>query len=111
MATTVPTADDVQALSDFMLQRADEEWEATIGDDALDPDAMARLFRVSNSNKLAITSTTRCLVHLLARYEVDQAALTWHHLTAAGEEWRSHPDYLPVWENAQRAQIRQQLEG
>ncbi|MFJ9468671.1 hypothetical protein [Streptomyces caniferus] len=50
MATTVPTADDVQALSDFMLQRA-------------------------------------------------------------GEERRSHPDYLPVRENAQRARIRQQLEG
>ncbi|MFF8789181.1 hypothetical protein [Streptomyces sp. NPDC015125] len=36
----------------------------------------------------------------------EQAALAWDHLTADGEERRDHPDYLPVWENPQRAEIR-----
>lgn len=111
MAVTVPTADDVQALYDFILERADEEHAATLNDGTMEPDAQARFWRVSNSNKLTLTSTAECLVHLLASGDDEQAAPAWHQLTAAGEEWRDHPDHLPVWENVQRAQIRQQLGG
>jgi hypothetical protein len=111
MAVTTPTADVVQALYDFLMQRADDEWAAVHGDDTLAPDAAACFYRISNSNKLALTSTAKCLVGLLERDKSEQAAHTWHLMTAAGEEWREHPDYLPVWENAQRAEIRQRLAG
>ncbi|MFF3315100.1 hypothetical protein ACFYV5_06235 [Streptomyces sp. NPDC003035] len=50
MAITVPAAEDVQALCEFIMQRAEEEHAATIGDEALDPDAMARFWRISNSD-------------------------------------------------------------
>lgn len=112
MSVTVPTADDAQALYAFIMARANEDWESTIGDEALAPDAVARFCRISNSNKLGVTGTTAYIVDLLRRGDdVEQAALAWDHLTAAGEEWREHPDYLPRWENAQRAEIRQQLTG
>ncbi|MEU9849276.1 hypothetical protein [Streptomyces sp. NPDC047985] len=114
MTTTVPTDDDVKALYSFIMQRADEEWAAINGDEALHathPDAAARFYRVSNSNKLAVTSTRRCLADLLDRGDDKLAELIWHLLTAAGEEWKDHPDYLPRWENHQRAEIRRQLAG
>jgi hypothetical protein len=112
MTITLPTADDAQALHAFILQRADEEHAAiieAIGNDTIHPDVATRFYRISNSNKLAITGTAAYVVDLLGRGENEQAALAWDHLTAAGEEWRDHPDYLPRWENAQRARIRQQL--
>ncbi|MER5916431.1 hypothetical protein ABT124_40095 [Streptomyces sp. NPDC001982] len=111
MAITVPTADDVQALYDFIMERANEEHAATMDDDTMNPDAMARFWRISNSNKFAITCTTAYLLDLLNRDDVEQATLTWDHMTAAGEQWKEHPDFLPVWENAKLAQIRQQLAG
>lgn len=109
MAITVPTTSDVQALYAFIYERANEEHAATLDDDTMSGEAIERFCRISNSNKLAVTSTAHSLVDLLSRGDNEQAALVWHHLTAAGEEWRDHPNYLPAWENAQRAEIRQQL--
>ncbi|MEV0641495.1 hypothetical protein AB0I77_42545 [Streptomyces sp. NPDC050619] len=106
MAVTVPTADDVQALYAFILERADEEHAAT-----MDGDAIARFCRISNSNKLAVTGTTAYVLDLLKQGDIEQAALAWDHLTAAGEEWREHPDYLARWETPKRAEIRRQLTG
>ncbi|MEV6500016.1 hypothetical protein [Streptomyces prunicolor] len=111
MAVTVPTTDDVQALYAFLYARADEEWEAINSDDTLDPDTAARFYRVSNSNKRAITSTRECLVDLLNRGDDEQAARAWHCLTGAGEEWMHHPGFLPVWENPQMARVRQMIAG
>ncbi|GHK05426.1 hypothetical protein SY2F82_72230 [Streptomyces sp. Y2F8-2] len=112
MAIIMPTADDAQALYDFIMERANEEWAAINGDDTLDPDAAARFYRISNSNKLGLAGLTAYIVDLLKRGDDnEQAALAWDHLTAAGEEWREHPDYLPRWENAKRAEIRRQLAG
>ncbi|WP_128429417.1 hypothetical protein [Streptomyces cyaneus] len=111
MAVTVPTADDVQALHDFILQRADEEHAATTDDDTMEPDAMARFWRISNSNKYAITATAEGLVELLSRGDTEQAARAWHLLTGAGEQWKDHPAFLPVWENAQLARVRQMIAG
>ncbi|MET9375138.1 hypothetical protein ABZX98_13425 [Streptomyces sp. NPDC002992] len=111
MAITVPAAEDVQALYEFIMQRAEEEHAATIGDEALDPDAMAHFWRISNSNKLAITGAAESLGILLSRGELEQAERTWHLLTAAGEQWLNHPDHLPAWENSQAASVRQMLAG
>ncbi|WP_327749720.1 hypothetical protein [Streptomyces europaeiscabiei] len=112
MPVTEPTADDAQALYAFIMERANEEWEATIGDEIMDPDAVARFCRTSNSNKLGVTGTTAYIVDLLRRGDnVEQSALARDHLTAAGEEWREHPYYLARWENPQRAEIRRQLAG
>lgn len=111
MAVTLPTADDVQALYDFIYQRADEEWEAINSDDTLDPEAAARFYRVSNSNKLAITGTAELLTSLLERGAEEQVERAWHLLTSAGEQWRDHPDYLDRWENPQLARVRQMIAG
>ncbi|MDX3232906.1 hypothetical protein [Streptomyces sp. ME19-01-6] len=111
MAITVPTADDVQALHAFIYERADEEHAAAMDDPTMDGAAMERFSRVSNSNKYAITATAELLVGLLSRGDDEQVARAWHCLTGAGEQWRDHPDYLARWENAQLAQIRQQLGG
>ncbi|MER6092473.1 hypothetical protein [Streptomyces bluensis] len=111
MAVAVPSATDVQLLHTFIMERADEEHAATIDDDTMEPDAMDRFWRISNSNKLAITATAECLAHLLNRGDDEQAARAWHLLTSAGEQWKDHPDYLPVWENAQLARVRQLIAG
>lgn len=111
MSVTVPTADDAQALYAFIMERANEEWEATIGDETMAPDAVARFCRISNSNKLGVTGTTAYIVDLLRQGDVEQAALAWVHLTAAGEEWRDHPDYLTRWENPQQAEIHRHPTG
>jgi hypothetical protein len=109
MPVTVPTVQDAQALLNFLIERTDEEWQAIHGDPDTDPEAQARFYRISNSNKLALNAAAQALVDLLDHDDTEQAALAWHRLTAAGEEWRDHPDYLPAFENLQRAQIRQQL--
>ena len=106
---TVPTADDAEALYAFIMERADDEHAATMDDETLTPDAMARFCRVSNAHKLGITGLTAYIVALGGQGDMEQAALAWGHLTAAGEEWRDHPDYLPGWENAERAEIRNLL--
>lgn len=111
MPLTVPTADDAQSLYDFIMQRANEEWEAINGDDTLDPNAAARFYRVSNSNKLAITATAECLAGLLGRGDDEQTERAWHLLTSAGEQWRDHPGYLARWENPQLAAVRQMIAG
>ncbi|MFF1843039.1 hypothetical protein ACFVW9_15000 [Streptomyces sp. NPDC058217] len=116
MSLTTPTPADVKALSDFMLQRADEEWEAMHAsheNDTLDPDDAARFYRISNSNKLGIAGTTAGLLGLLERGDApEQVSSVWHFLTAAGEEWRDHPDYeADSWENPQRALVRQMIAG
>jgi hypothetical protein len=112
MAIAVPTADDVQALYAFLLERANEEHAAATADDTtMDSNAIERFCRISNSNKLGITATTAYVLDLLKQDDLEQAALAWDHLTAAGEEWRAHPDYLARWENVQRAEIRRQLGG
>lgn len=80
-------------------------------DPGMDGDAIARFCRISNSNKLGITGTAAYLVDLLKQGDVEQAALAWDHMTAAGEEWKEHPDFLSAWENVQRAKIRQQFAG
>ncbi|MEY9933912.1 hypothetical protein ABH926_008575 [Catenulispora sp. GP43] len=109
MPITVPTADDAEAVYAFIIERANEEFEATIGDETLSSDAMDRFSRISNAHKLGITGLTAYIVDLVNRGDIEQAALAWDHLTAAGEEWRDHPDYLPAWENVQRAEIRSSL--
>lgn len=111
MAVTVPSADDVQALYAFIMERAEEEHAATLDDGTMEPDAMARFWRVSNSNKRAITATAECLADLLYRGDDELAERAWHLLTGAGEQWKEHPDFLPVWENPQLAQVRQLIAG
>lgn len=108
----LPTTDDAQALYEFILARANEEWEATSNDETLTPEAAARFYRISNSNKLAITAATGYVMDLLKRgYDDEQAARVWDHLTAAGEEWRDNADYQVRWENPQRARIRSAIAG
>ncbi|MCX4680804.1 hypothetical protein OG413_36950 [Streptomyces sp. NBC_01433] len=82
-----------------------------MGHEILDPDALTRFCSISNCNKLAVTSASAYILDLLKQGDAEQAALTWHYLTAAGEEWREHPDHLHRWENIQRAEIRRQLAG
>ncbi|TXS68918.1 hypothetical protein [Streptomyces sp. sk2.1] len=105
------TADDVQALQAFIEDRVNEEWEAINTDEDLDPDAAARFYRVSNSNKYGLAGMAESVVHLLAQGNAEAVERAWHLLTGAGEQWREHPDYLSAWENPQMARVRLALGG
>ncbi|MFF0736924.1 hypothetical protein ACFYVK_35585 [Streptomyces chartreusis] len=114
MALTTPTPADVQALTDFILERANEEWEAASAAHeagTLDEEAAARFYRISNCNKLGVASAGRALLGIVQHGAPDLAIELWHLLTAAGEEWSNHPDYSDVWENAQRARVRRMIAG
>lgn len=109
---TIPTTADVEVLYAFILARAEEERTTAEADEDFDLDAMARFSRISNAHKLTLTGTTAYILDLLRRNDdPEQVALAWHHLTAAGEEWKDHPDYLPHWQNPQRAEVRRALQG
>lgn len=114
MALTVPTSADAQALYEFIMERVEEEWAAINGNETLHdehPEAAARFYRVSNSNKSALAGTAECLTGLLDRGDEEQAERAWHFLTSAGEQWRDHPGYLARWENPQLATVRQMIAG
>lgn len=111
MAITMPTANDVHALHEFILQRAEEEHAATIDDETIEPDAAARFYRISNSNKYGLVGLAESVARLLAQGDVEKVERAWHLLTGAGEQWRDHPDYLSAWENPQMASVRLALGG
>ncbi|MFG3585152.1 hypothetical protein [Streptomyces sp. NPDC047990] len=114
MALTLPADADVQALYTFITERVEEEWAAINGNGPLHddyPEAAAGFYRISNSNKLALAGAAAYIHTLLKLGDTEQAELAWNHLTAAGEQWRDHPDHLADWENPQQAQIRALLGG
>ncbi|WUD72112.1 hypothetical protein OG937_10640 [Streptomyces sp. NBC_00510] len=119
MANTMPTADDVQSLHAFIMDRANEDWAAaqehraaTAEESAAEDEALARFNRISNSHKLAITCTAAYVLDLLNNEGDDeQTELAWDHMTQAGEQWKDHPGFLPAWQNAKMAQIRQMIAG
>ncbi|MFF2571183.1 hypothetical protein [Streptomyces sp. NPDC058084] len=109
MPVTVPTAEHAQALYDFIRYRSDEDHAAALADQTLEGDAYDRFFRISNCNKYGIAAAAESISYLLDHGDTEGAARAWHLLTGAGEQWRDHPDYLPVWQNPQLASVRQTL--
>ncbi|MFI8790394.1 hypothetical protein [Streptomyces sp. NPDC055105] len=106
MSTTVPTADDVQALHQFIQDRNDEEWKHASAADDLPEAHFDTIRRLHNSNKLALAGTTAYLLDTLRRGENEQASRVWDYLTSCGEQWQEHPDWKSAWSNPSRAALR-----
>ncbi|MER5556368.1 hypothetical protein ABT001_32725 [Streptomyces sp. NPDC002793] len=107
MATTLPTADDVQELHQFIQDRNEEEWQHARAAEDL-PDAhFDSIRRLSNSNKLALAGTTAYLLATLSQGQTEQAARVWDYLTSCGEQWQEHPNWNNTWANPARSALRQ----
>ncbi|MER0442973.1 hypothetical protein ABR738_00025 [Streptomyces sp. Edi4] len=109
MPETVPSVTDVRELAEFISLRVNEEHDAALADETLEPEAQARFFRVSNSNKHGLAGTAESILFHLDQDNAEAAERAWHLLTGAGEQWRDHPDFLPTWQNPQLASVRQAL--
>lgn len=106
MSTSLPTADQAQALHKFIQDRTEEEWQRARADDDLPLTALEGIRRLANSNKLAVGGTTAYLLACLAQRQYDQATRLWDYLTSCGEEWQDHPDWKREWANPARAALR-----
>lgn len=105
MSIAVPTADQAQALHEFIQERTEDEWEQGRTDHALSIDSYEAIRRLANSSKLAVGGTTAYLLACIAEGDHDQAARLWDFLTAIGEEWNDHRDWKAEWVNVARAEL------
>jgi hypothetical protein len=93
MPATLPTADDVQALHQFIQDRNEDEWQHASAAADLPEAHFDSIRRLSHSNKLALTGTAGYLLAALAQGQNEQTARLWDYLTSCGEQWQDHPSW------------------
>lgn len=105
MRTIVPTAEEAQALHQFIQDRNEDDWQQTLADDTLSAERLDSVRRLSNTAKLSLAGTAAYLLVTLTQGQTEQAARLWDNLTACGEEWQDHVEWRPSWANPARASL------
>jgi hypothetical protein len=106
MATALPTADDVQALHQFMQDRNEDEWQHASAAEDLPDTHFDAIRRLTNCNRLTLAGTTAYLLAALSQGQHEQAARLWDYLTSCGEQWQAHPGWKSAWANPARSAMR-----
>jgi hypothetical protein len=111
VTTTVPSAEQVMELHQFVQDRNEEEFRHAIAapPDVFTDTAAETVRRLSNCTKLSVAATAAYLLACLNQHQNEQAARLWDTLTTCGEQWQDHTRWKPQWGNHARATLLDDL--